>query len=390
MKPSAYSNIRLFYVYIFLNRLEMWLPVIVLFLLDRGFSLTQYAIVDAVWYVSTLAFEVPTGVVTDRCGKKASLLIGVLAQALALFLVAVGRSFPSLLIGYVLWGFANSFETGTHAALVYDSLKQIHRSHEYRKVIGRVRTLSILAAAIGSVAAGYLGSIQLALPILLTGVIALSSAPLILRFVEPDVTEARERSHLIHIWESVRFVVRRRDVRLLILYSAIAGTTVWGLHIFYQPLFKSLRIPVERIGWLYLFFRLTAAAGAYVADSLYARLGRTLIWAIPMCLGLSVFAMGLFVAPWVVAFVFAIFFVDGLYYPIVSDLLNKRLPSGKRATIISLGSFLACVMGASFYPLLGRVADTRSLQTTFLIMGAATLLLMTLVVYFLRRSQIEE
>lgn len=43
-------NVRLFYVYIFLNRLEMWLPVTVLLVQKRGFSLTQYTILDAVWY----------------------------------------------------------------------------------------------------------------------------------------------------------------------------------------------------------------------------------------------------------------------------------------------------------------------------------------------------
>jgi len=100
------SNVRLFYVYIFLNRLEMWLPVTALFLLDRGCSLTQYTLVDAVWYLSTVLFEVPTGVVTDRYGKKVSLLVAGLVQALSLFILAWGRSFLSVLVSYVLWGFA--------------------------------------------------------------------------------------------------------------------------------------------------------------------------------------------------------------------------------------------------------------------------------------------
>jgi hypothetical protein len=47
-------------------------------------------------------------------------------------------------------------------------------------------------------------------------------------------------------------------------------------------------------------------------------------------------------------------------------------------------------MDASFYPLLGRVADTRSFQTAFLIMGVATLVLTGLIVFFTRRSQMEE
>jgi MFS family permease len=166
--PKMQLNVRLFYVYIFLNRLEMWLPITVLLVQKRGFSLTQYTILDAVWYASTLIFEVPTGVVTDRYGKKISLLIATLVESISLFILAFAHSFLAIFISYVLWGFGTSFETGTHDALIYDSLKQIDRETDYRRVMGRIRTLVILAGALGSIMAGYLGGIELALPIFLT------------------------------------------------------------------------------------------------------------------------------------------------------------------------------------------------------------------------------
>jgi MFS family permease len=381
-------NVRLFYVYIFLNRLEMWLPVTVLLVQKRGFSLAQYTILDAAWYASTLIFEVPTGVVTDRYGKKISLLIATLVESISLFVLAFAHSFPAMFISYVLWGFGTSFETGTHDALIYDSLKQIDRETDYRRVMGRIRTLVILAGALGSVVAGYLGGVELALPIFLTASIGLLTSPLLLLLTEPEGSDVREPSHLLHIKESTRYVSHHGLVALLILYLSIVATAVWGLHDFYQPLLSTFGIQVETIGLLYLCFRLCGVAGAYFSDAIYRAVGKASITLIPLCFVISVFGMGVFAAPWVIGFVFVIYFMEGLHYPILNDLLNKNLPAGKRATIISLGSVLSCLMGCVGYPALGRIADVFSLQATFMVLGFGFLVCMSLILAFLKRETI--
>ncbi len=379
-------NIRLIYAYLFLNRLELWLPVIVLFLQDRGFTLTQYTILDAVWYASTLIFEIPTGIVTDRYGTKVSLLLSGLAQAVALFLTAWAPSFAMIFFAYVLWGFGASFETGTYDALLYDSLKQCNRESEYRKVRGRVTTLAILAAAIGSVLAGFLGGIELALPILLTGAVAVLALPLILALTEPDVSQVREPSHLVHLKESVRYISRRRLVALLILYGAILSTAIWGLHDFYQPYLSSFGIQVESIGILYLFFRLFSVAGAHFSDALFRIIGRVSVFLTPLIFVVSVLAMGTIESTWAIAFIFIIYFLNGFYLPITNDLLNKNLPSSKRATIISLGSVISCLLGCILYPTLGRIADLVSLQRTFQVLGLMMLGSMVLLLFHMRKE----
>jgi len=379
-------NIQLIYAYLFLNRLELWIPVIVLFLQDRGFTLTEYTILDAVWYASTLIFEIPTGIVTDRYGTKISLLISGLAQAVALFLTAWAHSFAMIFFAYVLWGFGASFETGTYDVLLYDSLKQCNRESDYRKVRGRVTTLSILAAAIGSILAGFLGGIELALPIFLTGVLAVLTLPLILALREPEVSQVRDPSHLVHLKESVRYISRRRFVALLILYSAIMSTAIWGLHEFYQPFLSSFGIQVETIGILYLFFRLFSVAGAHFSDALFRIIGRISVFLIPPIFVVSVLAMGSIRTPWVIAFIFVIYFLNGFYLPIVNDLLNKNLPSSKRATIISLGSVISCLLGCILYPMLGRIADLISLQRTFQVLGFGMLGAMALLLFSMRRE----
>ena len=385
---SLRRNIRLFYPYTFLNRLDMWLPIMTLFVLNRGFSLTQYAIVDAMWYVSTVIFEIPTGIVTDRYGKKASLLIAAAVLSLSLFIVVSTHSFALLVVGYILWGFANSFETGTTQALLYDSLKQVDEEERFRRVLGRVRSIAILAGALGCLAAGYLGAIDLGLPVLVTAGIALGLCPMILFFKEPAISDEREPDLRGHLVASACTIWHRRVILWLSLYGAVLGTVVWGLYIFYQPYLVSFGIPIERIGIFCLFFKLTAVAGAHVADDLYKRFGKLSVYLAPLLFMGGVFGMGFFVTPWAIGFIFVIFFTAGFYYPIVSDLLNKCLPSDKRATIISLGSALSCLMGAVSYPLLARLTEIFSLQMTFKVLGLGILFTMSVVLLALRKEKL--
>lgn len=92
------SSIRLFQLFAFLDRLEMWHAVQVRFLLQRGLTLAQYSVLDTLWYVGTLAFEVPTGAITDRCGKRLSLLrylgAGILC-CMGLLLALLRRESPA-------------------------------------------------------------------------------------------------------------------------------------------------------------------------------------------------------------------------------------------------------------------------------------------------------
>ena len=382
------KNIRLLYVYMFLNRLGMWLPIIVLFVQDRGFSLTQYTILDAVWYASTLIFEIPTGVVTDRYGRKISLLIAVLVQSLSLFIVAYAYTFAVMFIAYILWGFGSSFETGTYDALIYDSLDQIDRASDYRIVRGRMTSLAILAGALGSVLAGYLGGIQLALPIILTASIALLMFPMVLLIKEPKIAKSIEPSHLLHLKRSIQYISKNRLVFLLILYSAFMVTAIWGLYDFYQPFLVSFGIEVEGIGLFYLFFKLFGVAGAQFSNLIFLKMGKSSIYLIPPCFIISVLFMGFFNHTIVIAFIFIVFFLNGVYIPIINDLINQNLPPSKRATIISFGSVLSCLMGCIVYPLLGRIADTFSIQMTFRVLGLGVLVTMSVVLFSLRRMDI--
>jgi hypothetical protein len=170
------------------------------------------------------------------------------------------------------------------------------------------------------------------------------------------------------------------------MYASILGTVIWGLLIFYQPLLASFGFSVQQAGILYLFFRLFGAAGASASETIYKILGISTVYLIPLCLIVSVLGMGYFITPWVVVLIFVIFFVEGLHYPIVNNMLNKNIPSSHRVTIISLGSVLACLIEVISYPVLGKIADEYTLQMPLRILGFGFLICIGVVLLLLSRT----
>jgi predicted MFS family arabinose efflux permease len=132
---------------------------------------------------------------------------------------------------------------------------------------------------------------------------------------------------------------------------------------------------------------LAGAAGAYLSDAIHEAIGPISVYLVPLCLVVSVLCLGFLASPWVVSLIVVNFFISGFYLPVISDLLNQNLPSGKRATIISLSAVLGSLLNAAGDPLLGRIADVFSLQATFRTAGLGILVSMSLVLLFLRGEQ---
>jgi uncharacterized membrane protein YvlD (DUF360 family) len=84
--------------------------------------------------------------------------------------------------------------------------------------------------------------------------------------------------------------------------------------------------------------------------------------------------------------IFVNFFLGGFYLPVIKDLLNQHLPSGKRATIISFSAVVASILNAIIDPMLGRISDLFSIRVSFMTAGIAVLVLMSWLTIPLKRE----
>ena len=72
------KNIKTYKIYAIFNNLILLGPILTVFYLAKGLSFTQIMLLTSVASITTILFEVPTGVVADRYSRKLSIMIGCL------------------------------------------------------------------------------------------------------------------------------------------------------------------------------------------------------------------------------------------------------------------------------------------------------------------------
>nr|WP_176705272.1 MFS transporter [Halobacterium sp. GN101] len=163
----------------------MW----VVFLTSRGIDFSQVGFLDGAFSLALIAFEVPTGYIGDRIGRRNSILVGIVVSAVASIGFAFSHSFPLFVTVYVGLAVAQTFRSGTDTAWLYDALGERLTEERFTHVKGRANALGYVMTALAAVVGGYVGNINLAYPWIMEGVAYLIGIPLVLSFPETDITD---------------------------------------------------------------------------------------------------------------------------------------------------------------------------------------------------------
>ncbi|MHC8503948.1 MFS transporter [Pseudonocardia artemisiae] len=110
----------------------------------------------AVWSVTGVLAEVPSGALADRWSRRGVLVIAGVLQAGAYALWTAAPGFPGFAGGFVLWGLGGALVSGAFRALVYDGLAAAGAASHYARVIGRAEAAGQLAQIPAAVAATVL------------------------------------------------------------------------------------------------------------------------------------------------------------------------------------------------------------------------------------------
>jgi len=111
-KESTRGSIIKYYLYKSTKAVEFYRPIMYLFFLAQGLNFTQIAILEAIYNLTTLLGEIPTGYLGDRVGRRNSLLIGTVLIAVTLLGIGLSESFLALAVLYVCWSAGYNFRSG--------------------------------------------------------------------------------------------------------------------------------------------------------------------------------------------------------------------------------------------------------------------------------------
>lgn len=381
-------NITLYYLYAFFAMFQLWAPIWVLFMLDRGFSLTQVAVLDMTSFVMIALAEVPTGAVADRWGRKVSMGLGAGLLPVSVVIFGLSHSFVMVFVAWIFYSLAYTLTSGADVAFLYDSLKGLGQEAEFQKTVGKALGLGQISLAASAILGGLLGGIDLVIPVFATAVTLLPALGVILLFTEPYSEHESRPPYLTNVRATISLAGRHSQIRYLILYAAVFFAAMWIVQVFFQPFLKVRGFPVETFGVMYMVFTFATVAGAVAGPRLSAALGeRTSFLVIPIVATAALAMLGL--VQYAVAFVFLLFvnFTYGAGRPLLDEVINRYTPTEKRATMLSLRSLVSSVVLAPLEPGMGYTADRRGLRSGFFSLAAALILPIAIVLALWRRTQ---
>ena len=369
------------------------IPVMVLLLRERGFSLGEIGLITAAQGVVVLLLELPTGGLADALGRRPVLLLGTAFNIGAVALFVVADSMAALVAVFALQGVYRALESGpldswyVDAAQRADPDADIERGLAHGGVaLGAAVGLGTLLSG-GLVALGPVGGVE---PLVLPLLASLALEVVHVTAIAALMTETRPGRGMGYLLSSVRETphVVNMSVRLVgasgILIALVAVELLWGFGMTAFETYTPVRLadviggteraaavlgPVSAAAWL------IAAAGAGAVPTLVRWAGAAYAGAtMHIVQGLTVAAIALAAGPLgVIAAYLATMGVHGAANPVHQGLLHRAVEGpSRRATVVSASSLTAHSGNALGGICLGALADATSL-TVAILAGAAVL-----------------
>jgi len=337
-------------------------------------------LLECVFGAGMFAFEIPTGVVADRFGRKASLFLGALFFGAGFSIFAFTRSFPALVVAELICAIGMTLFSGADTALFYETLLAEGKEGESSRLLSRYEAAGTIGMLIGFPAGTlFAGSglvpytAALAYVFLATGIAMLLAGAIVLFIPEPPGERERENPLRAGL-DGFLFIFRRpRLTRFSLNYAAVSSMTFF-MFWFYQTLLMKNEFPVSAQGFVPAAFNLGAAALLAFYEPIRKRLGTAttllLSSAVPGALYLLVALVpGL---PAALAAIFGVTILKMFRRPMLSALMNAQIESRRRATVLSGVSMIERILTTVLYPVIGILSD-RSLPATFILLGILTL-----------------
>lgn len=361
-----------------------------LFLLDAGLSNFEAFAANAFFTAGMVIFEIPTGVVADTVGRRASYLLGTvtLSASTALYWLLWPWHAPFLwwALVSVLLGLGFTFFSGAVDAWLVDALTASGYSGNLEAVFGRGLVVTGAAMFAGSVLGGVIAqATNLGVPFLLRAAVLVAMfafAAVVMRDLgfTPDKSMGPLRATRNVLSQSIEHGMRKRSVRYVILSAPFASGV--GIYAFYalQPYLLELYGDPSAYaiaGLAAAILSLAQVAGGMLATRvrrLFAKRTTTVIGASLTSIVMLVL-LGMTGVFWAAVLLLVVWgFVFAVAGPVRQAYLNDMIPSKQRATVLSFDSLFGSLGGVVIQPGLGRAADLWGYGASLMIGGAVELI----------------
>lgn len=340
-----------YYLFKMLSSQGFILPITVEYMLSQGLSFAQVGTVEALFMAGWVLWEIPTGYLGDRWGRRTSLFIGSGLVVLTLLGLSVSTTFPMFILMYSLWALSITFRSGSADAWLYDILEERLDESDFSHIKGRGRSLTLAVTAIGSIVGAYLASLNWAYPFVVNAALISGSAIIVLTFPETeqyqsDGDDDGETFTILDALPIVKDNFSQPPLRSFLLFTMLFFGLTEVVATFIQPVSTSVGVEVAQLGWLYAGLSLFAAGVSYYTGTIEELVGIKLwFYTAPLAVGVVLAVASVLPLAALPAF-FLMRGVNTVSGSLRGQYINDRLGSLGRATALSSVSMVFALFAA--------------------------------------------
>ncbi|KON27101.1 hypothetical protein AC480_04865 [miscellaneous Crenarchaeota group archaeon SMTZ1-55] len=123
--------------------------------LDPSGALVGYVV--SAWFLARVFIELPSGLISDRIGRRRLFMVGIALSAVGSLLCALASSIYFLIVGRALWGFGAALFFSNNTAILLDLFEPDQRGQAVGTFQGIEFIGSLIGAPIGALLAEFTG-----------------------------------------------------------------------------------------------------------------------------------------------------------------------------------------------------------------------------------------
>lgn len=376
MNNDLKRNIFLDYLFRILCNFAFADGIFVLYLRNKGLALWQIGVLEGIFHATSLVTEIPSGALADLFGRRRAMLASRLCAVISSVIMLSTDKMQLLGIGFVFTAWSFNLLSGSEEALLYDSFLGAGQEDQYFKTNGRLSFVAEVSNGLGIFLGGFLAKYSYTLCYLILIAIETLSFTVCLFLTEPKTgnngknrgkkAEVSVRSHFI---QSFYLLKENGRLRYVLFHYAVLFAFFVSIYFYSQEYYYARGFDEGQIGLLLLGVAGCSSIGALLSEKAAKRFcGRTCdVMGIVLALGIILMSAE---SNWLSVPGFGLSaMANASLYPVQSDELNRLIPSGQRATVLSVGSMCYSVVMILLFPLIGLLADYLGLGRIFLLLG---------------------
>ena len=326
----------------------------------RGYSLVEIGIAETVFHITSLIFEIPSGVLADVFGRKKMLIVSAIMRMIGNIIMILSSNLFMVCMSIAFHALSYNFSSGSGDALAYDSLKLAKQESRFEKYESNQLIIYRLCSGISTLCAGFALTIGHKLAygadlIMCVMQIAVLASLREVYAVAPDNNVSIGKRLISCFRESFAFIKEVRKAFGLMLCNSFVGAVDILLLFFLQAKLPEKGIPEWGLGIALLFMEMGGIVGSRLILKL-PKISYKWIFAISTSLVLTGFIAEHSPLYWVMAmggFIAAV--GDDALQVRTNAILQDMFPSEQRATLTSVESFSFSVIMIVLSPLAGFV-----------------------------------